>query len=169
MRNGRRQSGEFAVSPRNLLSVGYHGRWKLHLRPSHLPLIRNLDLPALPARVSVEDVFVHFLTYVKNQLQEYITSQFGAGASLWATLYPTMHVILTTPNGWEGVQQQRMRAAAIRAGLVHPEGNARVSFVTEAEVRRSHVPSIGLRSKHHLRRLPFCMQVTRDISTIGWW
>jgi hypothetical protein len=45
-----------------------------------------------------------------------------------------MYVILTTPNGWEGAQQNRMRAAAIEAGLVDKAEARRVRFVTEAEV-----------------------------------
>ena len=45
-----------------------------------------------------------------------------------------MYVILTTPNGWEGRQQNRMRQAAIKAGLVDHNGGQRVKFVTEAEV-----------------------------------
>jgi predicted transcriptional regulator len=48
-----------------------------------------------------------------------------------------MYVILTTPNGWEGAQQNRMRQAAIKAGLVDQEGGRRVKFVTEAEVGSS--------------------------------
>lgn len=109
-------------------------RWKLHMRPAHLPMIRNLDLQPLPARIGVDDIFSYFFGYVKDQLKEYITSQFGAGGNIWAALYPTMYVVLSTPNGWEGAQQQRMRAAAIRAGLVDKEGARRVRFVTEAEV-----------------------------------
>jgi hypothetical protein len=109
-------------------------RWKLHLRPAHLPLIHGLALPALPAGKTVDDVFADFLGYIRKQLEAYITNQYGAGADIWAALYPTMYVILTTPNGWEGGQQQRMRNAAIRAGLVDKDGGRRVRFVTEAEV-----------------------------------
>lgn len=69
-----------------------------------------------------------------------------------------MYVILTTPNGWEGAQQQRMRQAAIKACLVDTNGGRRVRFVTEAEVRvsvnDSHLlslthPTLG---SHTLRR-----------------
>lgn len=42
-----------------------------------------------------------------------------------------MDVVLTTPNGWEGRHQHRMREAAIAAGLVIR--GTQVKFVTEAE------------------------------------
>ncbi|KAJ6632564.1 hypothetical protein B0H10DRAFT_2159684 [Mycena sp. CBHHK59/15] len=107
--------------------------WKLKLRPAHLPLIRNLTLPPLPPNVTVDDIFVHHLGYVKEQVKAYITATYGDGGNIWDALSPTMYIILTTPNGWEGSQQNRMRQAAIKAGLVDSEGGRRVRFVTEAE------------------------------------
>lgn len=104
------------------------------MRPSHLPLIRELALRELPPNTTVDDVFAHFLEYVKRQIQEYIGDQHADGHAIWSNLFPSMCVILTTPNGWEGAQQQRMRQATIRAGLVDSDGGKRVKFVTEAEV-----------------------------------
>jgi len=108
-------------------------RWKLHLRPAHLPIIRNLDLPKLPSMVTVDLVFSDFLRYIKDQVQAYIIATYGDGKDIWETLSPSMYVVLTTPNGWEGSQQNRMRKAAIAAGLVDADGGRRVRFVTEAE------------------------------------
>jgi hypothetical protein len=111
-------------------------RFKLHLRPSHLPLIEGLHVPPLPPRKTVDDVLADFLGYVKRQVQDYVDSRYAEGGKIWTLLTPTMDVVLTTPNGWELEQQQRMRAAAERAGLVSGEGcGKRVRFVTEAEVR----------------------------------
>ncbi|KAF7290593.1 hypothetical protein MIND_01299400 [Mycena indigotica] len=107
--------------------------WKLHLRPSHLPIIRDLQLPPLPAGVTLQKIFTDFLRYIKDQIKAYITQTYGSGGNLWDVLSPTMYVILTTPNGWEGSQQSRMREAAIAAGLVSHDGGRRVRFVTEAE------------------------------------
>ncbi|KAJ7471925.1 hypothetical protein FB451DRAFT_311192 [Mycena latifolia] len=107
--------------------------WKLLLRPSHLPIIQDLELPPLPPNVTVEDVFAHHLRYVIDQVKTYITTTYGEGGSIWDILSPTMYVILTTPNGWEGSQQRKMRDAAIRAGLVDEAGGRRVKFVSEAE------------------------------------
>ena len=43
------------------------------------------------------------------------------------------HVILTTPNGWEGRHQHRMRLAALEAGLVG-QGPGSIRFISEGEV-----------------------------------
>jgi hypothetical protein len=110
-------------------------RWKLRLRPKHMSVIRDLSLPELPPSVTVDKIFQHYLVYVKEQLEVYIGAQYGDGANIWKTLYPAMDVVLTTPNGWELAQQQRMRAAAQNASLVKgPDSAARVRFVSEAEV-----------------------------------
>jgi hypothetical protein len=118
---------------RSTISVAIFARFKLYLRPTHLPLIDGLNLPPLPAGKTVDDVFADFLTFVKDQVQGYITKGFAEGARIWAALSPTMEVVLTTPNGWELEQQQRMRAAAQQAGLISLGGGKRVRFVTEAE------------------------------------
>ncbi|KAJ6558127.1 hypothetical protein B0H19DRAFT_129158 [Mycena capillaripes] len=107
--------------------------WKLLLRPAHLPIIRDLVLPPLPRNVTVDKIFADHLRYIKDQVKAYITSTYGSGGNIWDVLSPTMYVILTTPNGWEGSQQSRMRQAAIDAGLVDNAGGRRVRFVTEAE------------------------------------
>ncbi|KAJ7641484.1 hypothetical protein FB45DRAFT_358285 [Roridomyces roridus] len=107
--------------------------WKLAMRSGHLPLIRDLTLPPLSPGVTVDQIFADHLRYIKDQVKAYITSTYGSGENIWNTLFPTMYVILTTPNGWEGSQQNRMRQAAIKAGLVDENGGRRVKFVTEAE------------------------------------
>jgi hypothetical protein len=110
----------------------------LRLRPAHLPIIQGLTLPPLPWGSGVDQVFADFLGYVRAQLQAYITAMYGDGAQIWSTLHPSMEVILTTPNGWELNQQQRMRAAAHAGGLVAGRNpGERVRFVTEAEVGAS--------------------------------
>jgi hypothetical protein len=72
---------------------------------------------------------------LRLQVQEYITATHADRGNIWKALSPTMYVILTTPNGWEGSQQNRMRQAAIKGALVDRNGGQRVKFVTEAEVR----------------------------------
>jgi hypothetical protein len=120
------------------------GRWKLRLRPNHLPAIKNLSLPELPPSITVDKVFEHYLVYLKGQLQAYIAAQYANGPNIWNTLFPEMEVILSTPNGWELTQQQRMRAAAQSASLVSgPESAPRIRFVSEAEVR-FQVPLLGI-------------------------
>jgi hypothetical protein len=92
-------------------------RFKLHLRPSHLPMIEGLDLPPIPPGLKADNIFAHFLGYVKRQVQDYINNWYTEGSQIWSSLSPTMDVVLTTPNGWELAQQQRMRLAAEMAVL----------------------------------------------------
>jgi hypothetical protein len=109
-----------------------------------LPIIKDLKLPSLPPNVTVDDLFVDFLRYMIKQVRAYIEPKYADGKELWETLSPSMYIILTTPNGWEGVQQNRMRSAAIKAGIVDQDGGARIKFVTEAEVRTilPHPPEV---------------------------
>jgi hypothetical protein len=117
------------------LSLTRNHRWKLLLRPAHLPIIRDLVLPPLPENITVDKIFADHLRYIKDQVKAYITSTYGSGQDIWENLSKTMYLLLTTPNGWEGSQQNRMRQAAITAGFVDEDGGRRVKFVTEAEVR----------------------------------
>jgi hypothetical protein len=91
---------------------------------------------------TTDKLFVDFFTYVRQQLQQYIIDQFGDGINIWNTLFPAMNVVLTAPNGWEINQQQRMRVAALDAGLVSGSGAGnRILFVSEAEVRFTSIIS----------------------------
>jgi hypothetical protein len=135
---GWRKTAWYALACSDLVPQSSHHflRWKLHLRPGHLPIIDDLSLPALPLNVTVDKIFSNYLGYIKERLQDYITTQYGEGAAIWSALSPSMEVVLTTPNGWEINQQQRMRIAAQRSGLVAGrQSGKRVSFVSEAEVR----------------------------------
>ncbi|KAJ7641482.1 hypothetical protein FB45DRAFT_900316 [Roridomyces roridus] len=107
--------------------------WKLHLRPSHLPIIQDLKLPPLPDNVTLDQILADHLRYIIAQVKEYMVTTYSDGLALWESVSPSMYCILTTPNGWEGVQQRRMRDAAIQAGLVDESGGRRIKFVTEAE------------------------------------
>jgi hypothetical protein len=92
-------------------------------------------LPVLPTTVTLDDVLVDFMRCVESQLRTYFVHHFEDGENLWRVLSPEMDVVLTTPNGWELPQQQRMRMAAQKSGLVFGSQSAeRVRFVSEAEV-----------------------------------
>ncbi|KAI0824355.1 hypothetical protein BC628DRAFT_1322727 [Trametes gibbosa] len=111
--------------------------FKLHLRPESLDSdeIKRRDLPALPEGKTVLDVFVDFTRYLFDCTQRYITESHANGESLWASVKDRIEFVLSHPNGWEGLQQGKMRQAATMAGLVPDtqEGRARVHFVTEGE------------------------------------
>jgi hypothetical protein len=101
-------------------------------------------IPPLPAGITIEGIFTDFLRYVKEQVKEYIQNSHGNGDRIWSVLYTNMAVVLTTPNGWEGAQQQTMRSAAVKAGLVNIEGVQRIRFVSEAEVSDSSITFVSV-------------------------
>ena len=89
----------------------------------------------LPLKKAVTDVLSDFLAYLFACAKKYITESHPSGDSLWQTARNSMEVVLSHPNGWEGLQQSKMRQAAVGAGIVPdtPAGRSRVHFVTEGE------------------------------------
>lgn len=75
------------------------------------------------------------MRYLYHCANTYIRETHPHGTDLWASLEPRIDFVLTHPNGWEGAQQQQLRAAAVLGGLVPDtkEGHARLHFVTEGE------------------------------------
>jgi len=57
------------------------------------------------------------------------------GEHRWNSVSHNIELVLTHPNGWGGPQQNQLRDAAVRAGIVPDteEGRGRVHFVTEGE------------------------------------
>jgi ABC-type sulfate transport system substrate-binding protein len=89
----------------------------------------------LPLGLTVDDVFCDFFRYIKENVQVFVANSYTSGDRYWNELAETTVVILTTPNGWEGKYQNRMREAAINAELlVGDRVRERVRFVSEGEV-----------------------------------
>jgi hypothetical protein len=105
------------------------------LRPKYIALPKGHSISPLPAGLTVDDVLVDFLVYVKDNVQTFLTDSYTSGNRYWQELAESMVVIMTTPNGWEGRDQNRMREAAIKAKLlVGDRVRQRVRFVAEGEV-----------------------------------
>ncbi|KAI0708754.1 hypothetical protein C8T65DRAFT_740136 [Cerioporus squamosus] len=109
-------------------------KWfKLHLRPEHLDSdeVNRRDLPPLPPGKTVVQVFADFLGYLLLRASDQID------------------FVLSHPNGWEGLQQGKMRQAAVLAGLVpdNAAGHARIHFVTEGEASLHFCVQSGLTSE----------------------
>ena len=92
----------------------------------------------LPDGITVDKVFCDQFAYVMENIRAFIFKSHGNSEAYWQGLVSSMVVVLTTPNGWEGKHQHRMRLAAVRAGLVTEANKNRVRFVTEGEVCHSH-------------------------------
>ena len=118
-------------------------RFKLHLRHDGL---QESDLKPLPPGKTVVDVIADFLAYLFKCAKTYIVETHPNGESLWKSIGDRVDVVLSHPNGWEGVQQSQMRRAAVMAGLVPdtPAGHARVNFVTEGEASLHYCIDSGL-------------------------
>ena len=111
-------------------------RWKLHLCPSSLlsPEVKAA-IPPLPPNKDALSIFADFLQYIFTCTRQYIIDTFPEGLALWNSVAGHIEFIFSHPNGWEGMQQTAMRAAAIQIGLVSDDnsGYDRIHFVTEGE------------------------------------
>ncbi|KAJ7074548.1 hypothetical protein C8F01DRAFT_1043782 [Mycena amicta] len=105
--------------------------FKLQLRPRSLHTIH--ELPPIPNHISLDQIYTDYLHFIGTQFRSSFRIAYANGDTLWNELEPSMELVLSIPNGWEGGQQERMRRAAIAAGIVDAKGGARVKFVTEAE------------------------------------
>jgi hypothetical protein len=115
----------------------YKAEWfKLHLRSKYGEgKTLHPNVPPLPPKKTVVDVFADFLRYLLDCSEAYIREAHPNGHNVWSGAKDDVHFVLSHPNGWEGKEQSQMRKAAVKAGLVpdNPGGHARISFVTEGE------------------------------------
>ena len=110
-------------------------RWKLLLRPEYIVIPKGHATSPIPVGLKVDDILCHFFAYIKDNVQMFVTNSYTSGNRYWEEFAQTMVVVLTTPNGWEGRHQNRMREAAIKAKLlVGDRVRERVRFVSEGEV-----------------------------------
>ena len=90
--------------------------------------------PKLPKGKSIVDLFADFIRYLFDSTIAHIKEVEPTGELLWENFGPTVELILTHPNGWEGSQQGVMRKAVVQAGIFDAEeARSRVSFLTEGE------------------------------------
>ena len=75
------------------------------------------------------------MNYLFCCAKRYIIETHAGGQRTWDSVVNSIDFIFAHPNGWEGVQQEKMRSAAVAGGLIPDthEGRARVQFVTEGE------------------------------------
>ncbi|KAI0690376.1 hypothetical protein BC835DRAFT_1417868 [Cytidiella melzeri] len=124
--------------------------FKLHLRPDAMKKDPGLEstpkVPKLPPKKKAIDVYADFLRYLYGCARTYIIETHANGESLWNSVKDHTEVILSHPNGWEGLQQSQMRGAAVAASLVPDTtiGHQRVHFVTEGEASLNYCIHSGL-------------------------
>ena len=88
----------------------------------------------LPSGKSTIDLFADFIRFLFDSTVANIKEVEPTGDVLWNNFGPTVELILSHPNGWEGLQQDIMRKAVVQAGIFDDEeARSRISFVTEGE------------------------------------
>ncbi|KAI0310789.1 hypothetical protein OF83DRAFT_1069981 [Amylostereum chailletii] len=120
--------------------------FKLLLRPRQTASSnKNIPTPRLPPSKDIVDVYADFYRYLFARAREYIRQTHANGDSLWDSIADDIDFVLSHPNGWEGAQQNAMRRAAVKAGLVPdtPSGRERVTFVSEGEASFHYCVSSG--------------------------
>lgn len=131
------------------MSLKLHSRFKLHLRNNinERPNIAE-EIPPLPKGKSAVDALADILRYLFTCSSDYIQDTDVNGRELWLTLKDDIHFVLSHPNGWEGLQQDSLREAAVQAGLIPRDhsGYSRLSFVTEGEASLHFAVQNGLPS-----------------------
>ncbi|KAF8901908.1 hypothetical protein CPB84DRAFT_1708063 [Gymnopilus junonius] len=115
----------------------FKSEWfKLHLR-SKFGAGKDVtdQIPPLPPKKSVIQIFADFLVYLLECASSYIRQTESNGAELWNSVRNDIDFVLSHPNGWEGKEQSQMRRAAVLAKLIPDTtaGHGHLSFVTEGE------------------------------------
>lgn len=92
------------------------------------------------------DVFADFYAYLYDRAHAFIAETHANGSLLWDSIQGDIDFILTHPNDWGGAQQNVLKRAAAKAGLVPmtPAGLARIQCVTEGEASLHYCISSGL-------------------------
>ena len=124
-----------------------------------------LRVKPLPPGKDVVSIFADFLRYLFLCTKQYIVETNRSGASTWESVADQIEVVLSHPNGWEGLQQGKMRQAAVLAGLVpdNAAGHARVHFVTEGEASMHYCIEHGLAASVLKVCILFLLSVTTCI------
>ncbi|ESK95831.1 hypothetical protein Moror_12443 [Moniliophthora roreri MCA 2997] len=119
--------------------------FKLYLPTGNLTKLREMEpdraqnLPRIPPHKTPVEIFVDFIRYLYHWVKQYICEVNGDD-DWWDIIGDNIEFVLTHPNGWEGVEQAKLRDIAVRAGLIPNtvKGQARVHFVTEGEACLHH-------------------------------
>jgi hypothetical protein len=96
--------------------------------------LRRMEIPALPHNVTLTQVYTDLMRYLFQGARTFFQDATPGGARIWERLEDRIVIVLCTPNAWDISQQNFLRCAAVKAGLVkESEAESLVKFVTEGE------------------------------------
>lgn len=128
-------------------------KWfKLHLHPTNITIgapatlvgrdgasnpttiVPDFEVPKLPPRVTIEQVYSSFLSYlVKNAREWYIANTECDGAKIWDKLIGSAQLVMAIPDGWDESEQNILKESLVKAKLLKKVDEDRVDFLREAE------------------------------------
>ncbi len=102
----------------------------------------------LPSGKDVVEVFGDFYAYLVKCTLTFIQESHQKGSELLSSCEDHIEYIISHPNGWEGIQQKKLRRAAVYAGIIpdNDKGQERIHFVTEGEASLHFCIDRGLSS-----------------------
>ncbi|OCB85339.1 hypothetical protein A7U60_g7645 [Sanghuangporus baumii] len=110
--------------------------FKMYMRPAGMTIdTKGLEISPLPQSMTPTTVMGDFLGYLYSETVKYIRIHHSNSADLLKSVKDRIKFVLSHPNGWAGLPQQRMREAAVLGKLVKDseEARAKISFVSEGE------------------------------------
>ncbi|KAL5526738.1 hypothetical protein ACEPAF_8463 [Sanghuangporus sanghuang] len=110
--------------------------FKMYMRPAGMTIdTKGLEISPLPQSMTPTTVMGDFLGYLYSETVKYIRIHHSDSADLLKSVKDRIKFVLSHPNGWAGLPQQRMREAAVLGKLVKDseEARAKISFVSEGE------------------------------------
>jgi hypothetical protein len=91
-------------------------------------------ISALPEGVTLQQIYSEFMGYLFKHTEPYFKKRIIDGSNIWESYKDSIAFVFGHPNGWGLREQEFLRKAAIKGGLVDAaDAKNRVRFVTEAE------------------------------------
>ncbi|CCO35409.1 hypothetical protein BN14_09527 [Rhizoctonia solani AG-1 IB] len=109
-------------------------RFKLLLHPKEMREKFAIKVDPLPNGVTLPQIYADFMKYLIKHTEPYFKNRIVDGSMIWEAYKDKTIFVIGHPNGWSLREQEFLRKAAIKGGLVDTaDAKRRVRFVTEAE------------------------------------
>ncbi|KAF8308009.1 hypothetical protein DL93DRAFT_1964049 [Clavulina sp. PMI_390] len=110
--------------------------FKLHLYPHNVLKGQHHHLESLPSGITIERVYIDFLTYLISQIRRHVKS--CVGVDPWPIMQNQAKILLTHPNVWGRFQQEYLKNFIAMAEIMPMEETSnRLFFAEEGEAAAS--------------------------------